>query len=273
MYAEQGALAKKHAGEVDDSVGITPVHQTDESSPWRRPLRNPVLGLEDVHVWRSGLKPEPETLRRLSELLSSDEKARAERFHFDKDRNAYVTARGVLRTLLGSYLDAPPGTIEFSYGPRDKPALGGDSSQHPLRFNVSHSGEIALYAFTLKREVGVDIEGIRPDFAGEKIARRFFSPFEVTALLALPAEAQTSAFFDCWTRKEAVIKALGEGLSFPLDAFDVTLAPGQPAELIATRPDAREAERWSIREISVPPGYAAAVAVEARAFDLHCFLW
>jgi 4'-phosphopantetheinyl transferase len=266
-----GAARMKRRG--SESVDSSPIHGPDETDPWCAPPCDLALQDEEVHVWQSGLKPGPEAVERFAERLSPDEQVRADRFHFDKDRHAYIAARGILRTLLGTYLDAPPESLVFSYGSRGKPALGADFSNGGIRFNVSHSGKLALYAFALDREIGVDIERIRPDFGGVKIARRFFSTSEVSALLALPAEKQTRAFFDCWTRKEAFIKALGEGLYFPLDAFDVAFEPGKPAELLATRPDAREAERWSIRGISVPPEYAAAVAVESRAFDLRRFLW
>lgn len=176
-------------------------------------------------------------------VLSADERERAARFHFLKDREHFIAARGLLRLLLSRYLDLPPQQLSFSYSPYGKPALAGERDCTSLRFNVSHSHGVALYAFTLEREVGVDVEYIRQDVVGESIAEHFFSAQEVTSLRALPAGVQPQAFFNCWTRKEAFIKARGEGLSFPLDQFDVSLVPGEATALISTRNDPQEAAR------------------------------
>jgi 4'-phosphopantetheinyl transferase len=140
-----------------------------------------------------------------------------------------------------------------------------------LRFNVSHSHSLALYAITRAREVGVDVEHIRPEIAQEKIAERFFSPREVTVLRALPTPLQASAFFACWTRKEAFIKAKGDGLTLPLDQFDVSLAPGEPATLLRTAWDPQEAACWALQDLAPAPGYRAAVAVAGHAWRLTCW--
>lgn len=227
----------------------------------------------EVHVWLADLTRIRDSVEHFRALLSADEHARAARFHFDKDRNAYITARGILRTLLGRYVGCPACDIEFQYGERGKPALAGQFAEHPLRFNLSHSGAAAVCAFSLGHDTGVDVERIRADFAGEKIARRFFSAAEVDALLALPNEARVQAFFNCWTRKEAFIKAIGEGLSFPLDEFDVALAPDLPAALLATRSEPLEAREWSIHDIKPPEGYAGAVAVKCPNIALRCWRW
>jgi 4'-phosphopantetheinyl transferase len=204
--------------------------------------------------------------------LSEDEGARAARFYFQKDREHFIVARGLLRSILGRYLDSEPSTLRFSYSNYGKPALVG-AEEAALRFNLSHSGGLALLAVTRGREIGVDLERVRPDFVDDQIAERFFSPREVARLRALPPGVQLEAFFTCWTRKESYIKAHGEGLSLPLDGFDVTLTPGEPAALLSTRGDLREAALWSLRALHPWPGYVAALAVEGHDWQLKTWRW
>ena len=168
-------------------------------------------------------------LPNLKQVLSADEHARAERFYFQKDRERFMVARGLLRTVLGRYLNQEPSQLRFCYSPYGKPALATGSGRNTLRFNVSHSHGLALYAITCGRELGVDVELIRPELPDEEIAERFFSFQEVSGLRALPPNMRLEAFFNCWTLKEAYIKARGEGLSLPLDQFDVALVPGEAA--------------------------------------------
>ena len=182
------------------------------------------LALRDAavaHVWRAQLDPAPGEVHRLMGMLSKDEHARAERFRFDQDRRRFVVARGVLRSLLALYLGLPPQKVQLTYGASGKPCL----PRGVLRFNLD-AGELGLYAFTSSREVGIDVEHVRQLDDMDQIARRFFSVNEVASLEALPESARPStAFFNCWTRKEAYVKARGEGLALPLDGFDVSLAP------------------------------------------------
>ena len=229
------------------------------------------LSLEagEAHVWCASLRPGEAALAAMRALLSADERERAGRFYFEKDRSAYAVARGLLRTLAGLYLDAPPERLRFDYTDYGKPYLAGGT----LRFNLSHSHEVALYAFTSGAEVGVDVEYVRPELAGAEIARRFFSPREVESLLALPSAEQAEAFFKCWTRKEAFIKAVGQGLSFPLERFDVSLAPRAPAELLSVSGDEREAARWFMRDVTPGPGYAAALVCEGEVGRVRCWRW
>jgi 4'-phosphopantetheinyl transferase len=203
--------------------------------------------------------------------LTADERQRAERYIFQKDRTHFVVARGLLRVLLGCYLRQEPQHLHFTYGPHGKPALATDTGRVALRFNVSHSHSLALYAITRGREVGVDVERIRPEVVQEKIAERFFSPREVTVLRALPTPLQAPAFFACWTRKEAYMKATGDGLTLPLNQFDVSLAPGEPAALLRTAWDPKEAARWTLQDLAPAPGYRAAVAVAGHAWRLTCW--
>jgi 4'-phosphopantetheinyl transferase len=232
-----------------------------------------VLGCDEVHVWRATLDQTPSQIQSFRHKLAADERARAERFHFERDRGHFIVARGVLRAILGGYLKRAPEGLSFCYSSHGKPALAGKSGGDAIRFNVSHSHGIALYAVTCGREVGVDLERIRFNLAVAEIAERFFSRREVAMLRTLSTEAQREAFFRCWTRKEACLKARGEGLSLPLDQVDVSLAPGEPDAVSGTQPDPSEASRWSLQELTPAPGYVAALAVEGQGWRLACWQW
>jgi 4'-phosphopantetheinyl transferase len=246
-----------------------------------RPGAFPALGRGEVHVWRTALDLDPPRVAALAASLSADERDRAARFHFERDRVRFTVARGVLRALLGRYLDLPAPALAFDYGQHGKPSLAAAAVARPvdgapgaeLRFNLSHSAGVALCAVTRGREVGVDVEGLRADFATDEIAERFFSPAERAALRALPAGARCAAFFACWTRKEAYIKARGLGLSLALDAFDVSLAPGEPAALLATRDEPGALDRWLLRALDPGPDLAGAVVAEGHDWTLHCWTW
>jgi 4'-phosphopantetheinyl transferase len=247
---------------------------------WPAPPANPTLHPGEVHVWRAALDGDAARVARLEQTLSEDERQRAGRFRFPRDRDHFIVARGVLRTILGAYLGLPSEMLRFQYGPQGKPDLTADTllraaasglAEPPLCFNLSHSGGIVLYAVAHGREVGIDVEHIRADVVQEPVAERFFSPREVTTLRALPLDLQPRAFFACWTRKEAFVKARGEGLSLPLDAFDVSLLPGEPAALLGTRGDARDLSRWSFHELPLGPTHAAALVVEGDGCRLRCW--
>jgi 4'-phosphopantetheinyl transferase len=225
----------------------------------------------EVHVWRAVLDLPESQVHSLRSTLTADERQRAERYIFEKDRTHFVVARGLLRVLLGGYLRQDPSCLRFAYGPYGKPALATDTGRAALRFNVSHSHGLALYAITRGREVGVDIERIRPEIAQEKIAEHFFAPREVTVLRSLPPLLQAPAFFACWTRKEAYIKAKGDGLALPLDQFEVSLAPGEPAVLLRTAWDPHEAAGWALKDLAPAPDYRAAVAVAGHDWRLTCW--
>jgi|SRR5580700_2193488 4'-phosphopantetheinyl transferase len=223
----------------------------------------PALGREEIHIWHQNLARGLAEVEALGSLLSPDEMERAQRFRFEANRNEFMVCRGTLRTLLGHYVSVPPKELCFEYSEYGRPRLATGSWAGDLDFNVSHSGGHALLGFARGRKVGLDIEKIRKDFGTGEIAERFFSEAERSALLDLPQEQKHEAFFRCWTRKEAFIKALGEGLSHPLDQFDVSLAPSVPAQLLATRPDAKEAQRWRIWDLQAPTGYTAALVAES----------
>jgi len=245
-----------------------------ESSTWSSPPAFLTLSRDEIHVWRISLEQPASQVERFLDTLALDEHIRAEQFHFEKDRKHFVVARGFLRLVLGRYLKTDASQLRFDYGIYGKPALNwGEQRRGGIRFNLSHSHGLALCAVADGREVGVDIEYIRADFADEQIARRFFSPREVEALCALPFRAQVRAFFNCWTRKEAYIKATGRGLSQTLDSFDVSLTPGEPAALLNTVEDQQEREdvRWTLCELEVGQDYAATVAVEGSGFRMRCW--
>jgi 4'-phosphopantetheinyl transferase len=224
---------------------------------------------DEVHLWRVDLDSLRDSEPRWQKILSSDESARAARFRFAIDRQRFVVARGILRTILGNYLGIDPAALIFFYSSKDKPSLAQSHSADGLSFNISHSGAVILLAFTRRREVGVDVEEIRRDFEVEAIARRFFSPHEQNELAALPKEKRFEAFFRCWTRKEAYIKATGDGLSLPLHQFDVSIAFGSQDALLATRPDPTEASLWSLREVPAGEGHVAALCVRGRGWKLQ----
>lgn len=232
----------------------------------------PMLHRDEVHVWRIPLDLPASTVEHVGAALDAGEQARAERLRFPRDRRRFMLARGAVRAILGRYLAAEPAAIRFRYGPRGKPALDG-AGDDSLCFNLSHSGELALLAVTRGRELGIDVEQMRPELAGESIARRFFSPHEVSVLLGLPTDERRAAFFRCWTRKEAYIKARGDGFALQLDAFDVTLAPGAPAALLRTEQEPHDAARWTLRDVPIDPGYAAALCVEGSGWSPCLWQW
>jgi 4'-phosphopantetheinyl transferase len=197
-------------------------------------------------------------VERCLEILSLDERVRANRYRFEDHRRSYILSRGVLRTLLGCYLSVPPANIQFSYGERGKPDLSGVTTD--IRFNSSRSAGVALYAMTRHCELGVDIEKIRSLQDIEQIADRFFCSEEARELLNLPASRRESAFFNCWSRKEAYIKAVGDGLSMPLNGFRVTVKPDDPVEFVHIGNDRQVAREWTLDSIGIVPGYAAALA-------------
>jgi 4'-phosphopantetheinyl transferase len=231
------------------------------------------MQVNEVHVWCTALNPGGAVVQDLSGLLAPDERTRAERFRFQRDREHFIAARGQLRRILGGYLGRSPEELRFRYSPYGKPALTEEWDPEEIQFNMSHSHAIVLYAIARGRRVGIDVEWIRPDFATEQIAERFFSAHEVAALRALPAADRPEAFFHCWTRKEAYIKARGEGLSLPLDQFDVSLAPGEPAALLRSRADPDEVARWRMCALTPPPGYAGALVVEGQDWHLRYRPW
>jgi 4'-phosphopantetheinyl transferase len=235
-------------------------------SNWSAQPAEPRLVENEIHIWRAFLDDERASHHYL--VLSEDERARASRFVFPRDRDHFVASRGILRTILGRYLQRPAVGIDFTYEPQGKPKLRSSAVGSPIRFNLSHSHGLAVYAFSIHREIGIDVEAIRPDFTGEQIAERFFSLKELAELRSLPPEQRDEAFFLCWTRKEAYVKAQGAGLGIPLDSFDVSLTPGTPETLVSS-----DSGRWMLRAFQPATGYAAAVVAEGRDWALRLWDW
>jgi 4'-phosphopantetheinyl transferase len=242
-------------------------------STWHTPPRDLVLRDDEIHVWAAFVDQPLPFVSSMLRALSSDERARAERFHFPRDRHRYIVARGILRALLGRYLNSDPADVLLGYLPSGKPILAPEWRGDHFQFNLSHSHELALCAVGRRRRLGIDVEHVRPELAAERIAERFFSPSEVTALRALPQSCQAEAFFACWTRKEAYVKARGEGLQIPLNQFEVVVAPGQPAAILHDEADPQAVSRWSLRSLDLGPTYAAALAVEGQGWQLQRWFW
>lgn len=240
---------------------------------WPKPPDNPTIEQDEVHVWRALLDIETSHVHALLKTLTSDEVEKAQRFRFSRDRRRFIVARGVLRAILSKYLGLEPGRLRFCRNPYGKPFLAGEHGESELHFNLAHSDCMALYALALRRNVGVDLERVRSNFSHEPIAAGFFSKWESTILGALPKGKQSEAFFNCWTRKEAYVKAKGEGLSIPLDEFEVSFLPGEPAMLLRTYSNPMEALRWTLQGIDPGHGYTGALVVEGNAFQLRCWQW
>jgi 4'-phosphopantetheinyl transferase len=240
---------------------------------WSPAPNDLTLADHEVHVWRSQLElPSPQE-QRLRGILTDDELDRARRFYFEIDRQRFIAARGTLRSILSRYIPTSPGHLRFYYNQYGKPSLAPEFSSTLLNFNLSHSGSMALFAITRNMEIGVDVEHVRSDFEYEEIAKRFFSVNEVAALRTIPTEKKLEAFYNCWTRKEAYIKAHGKGLSLPLDSFDVSFAPGEPPMLLTTRDEPQEHTLWTFLDLKPGIGYAGAVAVKGIGCRFSYWEW
>jgi len=231
-------------------------------------VSSPPLTVGEIHVWKALVPGDCSDTALIKPCLSADEMSCASRFHHARDRRRFIAARSQLRLLLGQYLGRAPEAIRFHYNDFGKPFVPDSAG---LGFNVSHAGDLVLYAFARKAEIGVDVEPIRDDFPVEDIARHYFPPAEVAVLDGLPDHLKHRAFFDCWTRKEAYIKARGKGLSIPLDSFDVSLAPGEPARLLRIGDQAARTADWSLFDLRPAPGYAGALAIRGQNWRLS--LW
>ena len=234
-----------------------------QTTPWHSPPPQLDLSSDRVQIWQVQLNSQPvEVLR---ELLSPDECQRADRFVRPIDRHSFIAARGILRTLLGRYLDRSPESIEFGYAERGKPFLAGDS--HSLEFNLSHAGGIALYAFARHRRVGIDVESFR-ELDILPLAERFFSNREYRQLCNYPPTAQPAAFFSLWTAKEALLKATGEGL---LGLSGVEIALDADNLMPSLRSMASSTSAWYLQPLEVGPGYKGTVAIEGERCPLDCY--
>jgi 4'-phosphopantetheinyl transferase len=230
----------------------------------RHTLGCPLCTKEDVEIILGELDCTPEAFRHLVALLSDAERARAARFKFEHHRRRYIVTRGRLRLLLAERLDATPESIEIACRSRGKPVLGGRFVECGLHFNVSHSENVAVYAFADRREVGIDIEAVREFRDMDSVAARVFSPREHEVYLKLEASERARGFFNCWTRKEAFVKALGDGLRYPLDSFEVSLSPGQPAKLLHVGDIPGDSCAWNLDDFTFGNNYVGAVVVQRQ---------
>ena len=240
---------------------------------WQSPPNTIHLPENTIHVWAASLRHDPTKIQQLRDFLTPDERARADRFYFEKDRVAYTAGRGQLRLLLSRYLEVEPTTIRFIYSKYGKPSLADPFAKSGLHFNVSHSQDMAIYGFSWHNELGIDVEykyrEPTPDFTG--ICTHFFAPSEQAVLLSHTGEAIRHAFYRCWTRKEAYLKASGEGLSRALDSFHVTLTAHEPAKLLYVRDEPEEVERWTMMHINIGQEYTAAVCMEGKNLSMVCW--
>lgn len=241
---------------------------TFPNSSWTQAPSHPVLSDNEVHVWRASLDgPTADYVQ----LLSTDEQTKAQRFLFEREQRRYIAARGILRIILGRYLNSPPEKLQFEYRQHGKPILVFHELQQKLCFNLSHSEEMVLYAVTLDRQVGIDIEYIQTTLDVGKLAEQFFSPSERAELDALPSNKKLESFFSGWTRKEAYLKARGDGMAFPLDQFTVSMDCEKPAKLLEVKDGPQELSRWSLHALTPAPGYIGTLAVEGNDLQLRQF--
>jgi len=239
-------------------------------TPWQTAPSEITLGDNGVHLWRASLKQPAAVRQQLWPVLSIDEQEKADRFRFAADSDKYVIARGTLRMLLGQYLQCNPGEVQFGYSEYGKPYVQNAAAEH-MHFNVSHSGDVALYGLAYKRRVGVDVERMRPLIDEDHFVKCVFSSVEQQTFQALRPFERQDAFFNGWTRKEAFIKAIGLGLSFPLEAFDVSISPGRPAQLLAVHRNGHSHKNWSLADITIATGYKAAYVVEGSTCQAAYF--
>jgi len=238
-----------------------------QSPAFRDCHRALTIARNEVHVWRTSL--DISDFGSCEQVLSADERDRSAGFHFERDRRRFVAARAFLRSIVASYLDLSATEVEIGYTEYGKPFLDGTCARGDLKFNLAHSNELAVLAVCCGREIGVDIEYRQPEFVGERLAEHFFSPGEVAEIRSLPAELQKRAFFTCWTRKEAYIKARGHGFSIPLHEFVVAATPSKKAVLLSTAHEPTAVSHWSICDLEIEKEYESALVFEGTEGDMR----
>jgi 4'-phosphopantetheinyl transferase len=227
----------------------------------------------DVHVWAGALDVPQASLAGLAATLSKSEQDRATRFHFDRHRNRFIVGRGMLRVLLGRYLKCEPKALDFAYGAAGKPRLANHPEETALQFNLAHSDDLALIALTRIGQVGIDVERIRPLQDAEELVARFFSTREHQAFKRLDERKKPAAFFNLWTRKEAWLKATGEGIASSLHLVEVSFLEDEPARLVSVPAPLDQGLSWSLLDLRPAPGFAAALAIAASDPKVHCRRW
>jgi 4'-phosphopantetheinyl transferase len=254
-----------------------PVDETIEQMIGNSPEGPPqnqayLLSTKEIHLWRANLNWSTDDVARMQQMLSWEERSRADRFYNAVDRTRFIIGRSLTRTLLGHNLGVAAHRVMFEYGSAGKPHLAAHLRQDiPFNFNVSHSGNIVLVALGYCRALGVDVEQICNHFETDEIAKRYFSEHERRCLAMLPTDLRHDAFFACWTRKEAYVKARGDGLGLPLDCFDVAFLPGEAPRLVDVRPP--DSRSWSFYDIDCGASYRAALAIEGADHKLVTRDW
>jgi 4'-phosphopantetheinyl transferase len=209
----------------------------------------------------------------LDRVLVQEERERAERYHFERDRVRFIAGRALLRHILGGYLEIHPAELAFSYGEKGKPYVSQPGVHAALMFNLAHSEDLALLAVTRAGPVGVDVERIRPVPEVHQLVARFFSPRETAAFGTLPESQQPEAFFNLWTRKEAWLKATGAGIGGGLDQIEVSFLPGEPARVLSLGRIGDMAGQWCLRELQPAPGFTGAIAIAVPQAKIQCWQW
>ena len=240
---------------------------------WPLPPADLTLLNHQIHVWAARLDLLPVDLDELNSSLAPSECERAARFRFDLHRNRFIAGRGLLRAVLGRYLKTNPARLEFDYSATGKPALSGGAAGVRIGFNLAHSEDLAVLAVMLGQDVGIDVEWVRPIPDAEQLVARFFSSRENAAFQALPEAQREVAFFNLWTRKEAWLKATGEGIAGSLKRVEVSFLAGEPARLIKIEDSQEEAARWRLIELNPALGFAAALACPAGEIEVNCWRW
>ena len=232
---------------------------------------NPELTKRDVHVWTAFLNQSGSQFQILSKVLSQEEQRRAARFRFERDMKRFIVGHGILRVLLGFYLNIESSRVRLSYGEKGKPTLADKWNTRIIHFNMSKSDDLALYAFTRDHEIGIDVERMRDIPEMDRIVERFFSVRENASFKTLPEDQKREGFFNCWTRKEAFLKATGDGLFYPLERFVVSLRPGEKTRILSINGDEKAGLKWLLKELKPAPGFVAAVAVLGQNLRFRFF--
>jgi len=235
---------------------------------WRPAIPGELISANEVHVWRACLDVSTLHYENLLGFLSADELQRAGRFRFERDQKRFIVTRGILRKILGSYIEKSPEKLRFEYTSKGKPVLAPNTGNVTVHFNLSHSDAFALYAITRNQKIGIDIERIRDDVDFGQIANRFFSQGEIRSLEGVHENKLSEVFFQYWTRKEAFIKATGEGISFPLEQCDVSSIAGKVLSPVTLLNGNRKISSWCVQDIFPGSDYVAALAVEGYDWNL-----
>ena len=233
----------------------------------------PALSATDIHIWGLLVDLPQDRIVQLAQRLSGEEIKKSTCYRFERDRKRYIARQAFLRIILGYYLDCETRHINFSYGPYGKPRVQDDISSTGIHFNLSHSNGLALFAVTRDVEIGIDLEMIKPLSDLEGIVTNFFSPSEIAEFYKVTANERLFAFYNCWTRKEAFIKAIGKGLTYDLSEFDVSLAPDKPARILSISGNTEQAACWSLAELNPASDFVAAIAYKGQERKMVCLGW